>query len=92
MQATLVIIMALGGLGCHNQEQQALQPSPAFSSSEGYPGGAFRATVMSFFHGRDDVPTARQIQASFYSGRFSGRSGFMAYDVPSAAPPSRYAR
>jgi hypothetical protein len=56
---------------------------------ERYPGGALRATLLSFFLGHDDVPTARDIEASFYAGQYSGQYGYMTTDVPTAASPSR---
>jgi hypothetical protein len=55
--------------------------------ASGYPGGALRATLISFVLGHDDVPTVREIESSFYSGRYSGRYGYMV-DAPSAVSPT----
>jgi hypothetical protein len=105
MQATVVMLIALGGLGCANQAgdlppippvaaSSAGQPSsdvsPPFAAPPSYPvysGGPFanagvpdedsfrqcvRNTFCSFFLGRDPgVPTARQIEAAYYSGQYN---------------------
>src|SRR5712692_173737 len=50
-------------------------PHPSGFSDEypsGYPGGVLRATLWSFLLGHDpDVPTAREIEESFDSGRYA---------------------
>ena len=115
MQGTVVLLIALSGLGCQNKPSGALpvpltsygsgdwsaahgypnavaQPGyPAYVASRdsgcdgsGYPGGALRSTLCSFFLGRDpDVPTARQIEATFDSGGYE-----QIHSLPSARRPS----
>ena len=118
MSGTVVLVVALGGLGCQNKACGVFPapqscncsggacPAPVYASSagplgysahvtgecsgddaSGYPGGALRATLISFILGRDDVPTVHEIESSFYSGRYSGRYGFMV-DAPSAVSPT----
>ncbi len=104
MQATVLMLLALGGLGCQNPVSDrppsppvasvpAGQPSGSVTSSypapsayatyagwHGYSdgpsdddsfGSCLRDTVCSFFIGRSpDVPSAREIEAAYYSGRY----------------------
>jgi hypothetical protein len=112
MPGTIVILMALGGLGCQNKGDDVYEPqSPSVGSgaryyanadagavapsgspsryvrpdgghpAAGYPGGALRATLLSFIRGHDDVPTAFETDALFYSGNYPFPP------PPSAAPP-----
>ncbi len=100
MQGSVVVLLALGGLGCQNKgcdvfstpqttrvaSAQTLAyvcPSPVASSghpacdssrdtgydSSGYTArSAWRSTLWSFVLGHDpDVPTVREIEATFYS-------------------------
>jgi hypothetical protein len=116
MQGTVVMLIALSGLGCQNKPCGALpgtltsygsgdwsaangysnavaQPGyPAYVARpdsgydhSGYPGGALRSTLWSFVLGRDpDVPTAREIEATFNSGGYD-----QIHSLPSARrPPS----
>ncbi len=103
MQATIVMLLALGGLGCQNPVSTlppippgsgvahgpslgsvpSDNPAPAGyatdSAGPGYDddpsdedsfGGYLRDTFCSFFLGRSpDVPSARDIEAAYYSGR-----------------------
>jgi hypothetical protein len=98
MQTTVVMVLALSGLGCQNKgcEVFATPPvvnrgydsnvpawsgvpsgHPTFSGStcgvgdsSDYPGGRLRSTLWSFVLGRDpEVPSARELECSFYSGR-----------------------
>jgi len=105
MQATVVMLIALGGLGCQNpvSDRPPALPdagpslaspsnavstvSPAPSPYPVYTGARFddsdesddesfgscvRNTFCSFFIGRDPgVPTARQIEAAYYSGQYN---------------------
>jgi hypothetical protein len=103
MQATVLMLLALGGLGCQNPvgdlppiptvasvpagQSPAYVPSyhPApsgYATDAGWPGfggepadgesfgDCLRDTFCSFFIGRSpDVPSAREIEAAYYSGR-----------------------
>jgi hypothetical protein len=104
MQATVVMLLALGGLGCQNPASD-LPPIPPISSvpagqsqgsasydnpvPSGYPthagwpgygvdpsdddsfGSCLRETFCSFFIGRSpDVPSAREIESAYNSGRY----------------------
>ena len=103
MHATVLMLLALGGLGCQNpvsdlppippvastpagQSSAYVAPyGPAPSGYTTYVGGqgfhgepsdedsfgrCLRDTFCSFFIGRDpDVPSAREIEADYYSGR-----------------------
>ena len=111
MQATVVLLIALAGLGCQNPvsdlppvlpdvRQSAGQPSGEVSSVQpattGYTAPApypvyiqdpsacsesadedsfrrcVRNTFCSFFIGRDPgIPTAREIEASYYGGQYN---------------------
>jgi hypothetical protein len=103
MQATVVMLLALGGLGCQNPVSD-LPPIPSVSNVPAVPsqgsafsynpapsgyatyagwqgysgdpsdedsfGSCLRDTFCSFFIGRSpDVPSAREIEAAYYSGR-----------------------
>jgi len=104
MQATVVMLLALGGLGCQNPASD-LPPIPPVSSvpagqsqwsasyddpvpsgyatyagwprhgidplDDGCFGSCLRDTFCSFFIGRSpDVPSAREIDAAYHSGRY----------------------
>jgi hypothetical protein len=115
MAAMVMIVLALGGLGCHNEAGGTPQAQPACIQSTGhcgvsaylgpssalgyssphetsssgaghtldYPGGALRATLMSFILGHDDVPTVREIESAFYSGQYVLDMG---YPISAARP------
>jgi hypothetical protein len=116
MQGTIVMLIALSGLGCQNKPCGAVPvPLTSYGSGDwsaangypnagahpgypayvarrdsgcdgsGYPGGALRSTLWSFVLGRDpDVPTAREIEATFDSGGYD-----QIHSLPSARrPPS----
>jgi hypothetical protein len=103
MQATVVMLLALGGLGCQNPASD-LPPLPpvsavpagqlqgsvpyynrvpsGYATHAGWPGygidpsddesfrSCLRDTFCSFFIGRSpDVPSAREIEAAYESGR-----------------------
>jgi len=117
MQGSVVMLIALSGLGCEHKSCDVLQSPttvdgrygakvdyPSLAPS-GYPayaplhdsggdascdtrGGSLRATLWSFVLGRDpDVPTPREIEATFSSGGY-GHYGQLG-SLPSARrPPS----
>jgi hypothetical protein len=104
MHATVVMLLAIGGLGCQNPvgDRPPIPPvavAPAVQSSGSVPsyspapsgyatyagrqgyggdpsdddsfGSCLRDTVCSLFIGRSpDVPSAREIEAAYYSGRY----------------------
>lgn len=104
MQATVVMLLALGGLGCQNPASdlpplppvsgvpagQSLGSAPyynpvpsgcaTYAGCPGYGGDpsdddsfgrCLRDTFCSFFIGRSpDVPSAREIEAAYHSGRY----------------------
>ena len=116
MHGTIVILIALGGLGCQNKSCHAspappagdgwcgahvafpsfAPPSPAAyapihdhgDAADYSRGRSLRSTLCSFVLGRDpDVPTARDIEATFYSGSFGAYRSLAS--IPSARrPPS----
>src|SRR5262249_44881168 len=100
MQGSVVMLIALSGLGCEHKSCDVLQAPPTVDGRYGahadyptlapsghpayaplhYSGGdasgdshrgSLRATLWSFVLGRDpDVPTAREIEATFSSGGY----------------------
>jgi hypothetical protein len=117
MQGSVVMLIALSGLGCDHKSCGRFQGPWAVDSPYGaivdphsfaplgYPpmapshhlggdpsgdscgGGTLRATLWSFVLGRDpDVPTARELEASFYSGGY-GQYGQLASRPNERRPP-----
>jgi hypothetical protein len=113
MQGSVVMLIALSGLGCDHKSCDVLQAPPTVDgryganvddpslARSGHPayaplhysggdesgdscGGSLRATLWSFVLGHDpDVPTVREIEATFHSG------GYGQYRQLSSLPSAR---